>query len=365
MNKDELAIILLDSFSYLTYRKKEKILNLFSRPSDIFDKKIFDSKTDGFLKIFDEQELKIFSLNITLDDAKEKLKEIEKENVSVVTICSSNYPQSLKNIDCPPFVLYLLGDENLLNTECFGIVGTRRITNYGKVVTEKFARELSSVGFTIVSGLAQGVDSCAHKATVDSNGKTIAVIAGGVKNIYPATNIPLAREIVSKGGLILGEHAPNVKPESYMFPIRNRIISGLSRGILITEALEKSGVLHTKDYALDYGKDVFAVPGSILNIASACPNRLISNGEAKAVIDVKDILDEYNIQYVEAKEEKLDVNDNEKLVIDALKEGEKSFDEIAEKTKLDARTLSTLLTLLSIRGIIKKLAGNRYCFLQK
>jgi len=239
-------------------------------------------------------------------------------------------------------------------------VGSRHITNYGKIVTEKFAKELSLSGFTIVSGLAAGVDTVAHKTTINQLGKTIAVLAGGLDEIYPSSNTALAQDIVDSGGLLITETRPYKKADTYMFPIRNRIISALSKGILITEAQEKSGVIHTKNYAIEYGRDVFAVPGNITSIASVGANKIIANGQAKAVTCVEDILEEYDMSFIPKQATFQNYSMLDSLVIDCLKQGPKAFQELIDLTKLDAKTLNTLLTTLLIRGIIKKLAGNVY-----
>ena len=170
------------------------------------------------------------------------------------------------------------------------IVGTRRASRYGKDVTEQFASSLARAGVTIVSGLADGVDTFSHQACLNVKGKTIAVLGGGINNIYPATNTNLANKIVESGGLILSEYRPNEKPQTYYFPIRNRIIAGLSKAVLITEATEKSGSMHTKNYALDYGREVFAVPGRINDIYSTGCNKIIKSCQSAIALDPNDIL---------------------------------------------------------------------------
>ena len=360
MNQIDKAVIFLDSFDFATYRKKQLFFDLIKKPENIFDISQIKLLKSKITEIFSEEEYSILinaiaSHNETLID-----KNFEKLKIKAISIYSSEYPQTLKNIDTPPFVIYYKGDLSLLNSKCFAIVGSRNITNYGKQATEKFARDLTQSGFTIVSGLASGVDTVAHSTTLIEKGKTIAVLAGGLDEIYPATNTNLARDIVEKGGLLITETRPYKRTESYMFPIRNRIIAGLSCGVLVTEAQEKSGVIHTKNYALDYGKEVFAVPGSIFSASSVGANNMIINGQAKAVGCIQDILDEYNLKFTPKTQKFENFSINETMIIQVLKSGPKAFQEIVDLTKLEVKTLNTLLTTLLIRGIIKKLAGNVY-----
>ncbi len=359
MTDDELAIIWLDYFDFLGYKKKKMFLDLFLSPSDmLYSENIFDNASQIKTIISSEE----YSLLIGLlgrTFAESLVEDMKDCGISFTTIYSSDYPQSLKDIDTPPFVIYYMGDKSLLSTQCLAIVGSRHITSYGKMVTEKFAKALSMAGFTIVSGLASGVDTIAHTVTLDVHGKTIAVLAGGLPDIYPPTNTSLAHRIVSEGGLILTEARPHRHLESFLFPIRNRIISALSKGILITEAQEKSGVIHTKNYALEYGKDVFAVPGSIFNTSSSGSNRMIVNGQAKAVIDVDDILSEYSLHYQPVQQRiEIKVDGDEGKIIEILKSGEKTFQEICDISGIDAKSLNSILTLMTIKGEVRKMAGN-------
>ncbi len=359
INEDDI-MLWLDSFDFMTYKKKEKFLSLVENPTDYVTLgKLYTLKNE-ILKVIEEDELKLLISTLNETSIGRIKENLDKLNIKFITVFSANYPYALKNIDTPPFVLYYKGNISLIRHEGFAIVGTRHITNYGKVVTEKFTKDLVNAGFYIISGLAIGVDSVAHSITLANGGKTVAVLAGGLDNIYPATNSNLAKEIVLNGGLLLSEVRPNKRAETYMFPIRNRIIAGLCKGVLITEAGEKSGALHTKNYALDYGRDVFAVPGNISSIYSMGANRAIVNGNAKAVIDSNDILCEYNIVLNPALTTTQNISIEEKIVLDLLADGEKSYQELLIKSKMDAKTLNSLLTTLLIRGIIKKLAGNIY-----
>lgn len=360
MLESELALVFIDSFDFFTYKKKELFFNLLNKEENALNyNKILTLKPD-LLKFLKEEEIEILFNQIVAKEYTKVEEQLKDLNITAITKVSKQFPKSLKNIDTPPFVLYCKGNLELLNKEGFAIVGTRHITNYGKMATEKFAKGLVEAGFTIVSGLAEGVDTIAHTTTLQQNGKTIAVLAGGLNEIYPKNNTNLAKSIVENNGLLVSEQRPYKKPDSYMFPIRNRIIAALSKGVLITEAQEKSGVIHTKNYALEYGKDVFSVPGSIFSVASAGANRIIVNSQAKAVIEVQDILDEYNINLKVEKRKVENFSIEEDLIINALKSGEKTFQELILITKFEAKTLNSLLTTLLIRGLIKKLAGNVY-----
>ena len=356
-NRDERALIWLNSFSNLTYHKKKTLLDMYDKPSLLFDNFLKDK--DKFLTVIDDKIYDVMAYANTDSFVDTHIKNITTSNTGIVTMLSDAYPDSLKNIDSPPIVLYYRGDISLLKAKCFAIVGTRRITNYGRTITEMFTKGLVDGGFCIVSGLSSGVDTVAHETTLNCKGKTIAVLAGGFDYIYPPTNHNLSKQIEQQG-LLLTECKPNEKAEPYYFPIRNRIIAGLSKGVLITEADEKSGSMHTKNYALDNNIDVYAVPGNITSSVSRGCNRIISNGQAKAVLEVGDILEEYNIKYQPKQQTLFQLSEQEQIVLDIIGEQEMPFSEILIKTKLDVKTLTTLLTTLSIRGIIKKLAGNIY-----
>ena len=361
-SENEKGIIFIDNFDFATYKKKQSLLELIENPSQLLDILFVRNKSDLFLKVFTASEYEIIVNAVSSRVIDVIINNLEKLKISCITISSKDYPTNLINIDTPPFVIYYKGDKNLLNSNNnFAIVGSRHITNYGKLVTEKFTTELVKYGFNIVSGLAGGVDTVAHTQTIACKGKTIGVLAGGLDEIYPKTNTNLAKQIIEGGGLILTETRPYKKTEPYMFPIRNRIISALSKGILVTEAQEKSGVIHTKNYAIEYGKDVFAVPGSIFSLTSVGTNQMISNGQAKAVTKIEDILNEYNIsQKNYIKKQVCNFSMEESVIINLLQEGEKSFQELVIATKYEVKTLNSLLTTLIIRGLIKKLAGNIY-----
>ncbi len=201
------------------------------------------------------------------------------------------YPEKLSKIYAPPAKLYVLGDETILNKPSIAIIGCRNASQYGKRVAFKFAYELAKKGIIIVSGLARGIDIYSHLGAVKANGKTIAVLGSGFNHIYPSEHKKYCVDIIEKGGAIITEYENNTKPIPTNFPARNRIISGLSNGVLVVEAKQKSGTLITVDYALDQGKNVFIIPGNITSNNSYGTNELIKQG-AKLVTNIEDILEE-------------------------------------------------------------------------
>lgn len=203
---------------------------------------------------------------------------MEKNQIDIISIQDKEYPSILKEIYDPPICLYIKGDKQILNNESIGIIGCRQASNYGLSVANEFAHNLSKQNINIISGLARGIDSAAHLGAVKANKKTIAVLGNGLDIIYPKENINLVRNILDSGGAIISEYPLGTKPKKENFPARNRIISGISRGILVVEAKEKSGTLITVDFALEQGRDVFVIPGNINSENSIGTNELIKQG---------------------------------------------------------------------------------------
>lgn len=211
---------------------------------------------------------------------------MRKNNIDIISLYDKEYPQLLKEIYDAPISLYCQGDARILNRQAIGIVGCREASNYGRSAAKYFSYHLAQKGFNVISGLAKGIDSYAHMGAI--GGKTIAVVGNGLDIVYPKENEPLAKQILERGGAIVSEYPLGTKPEKMNFPARNRIISGMSKGILVVEAKEKSGTLITVDFALEQGRDVFVVPGNINSICSVGTNRLIKQG-AKLVTNYDEI----------------------------------------------------------------------------
>lgn len=283
---------------------------------------------------------------------------LEKTGIGFVTIESPNYSQKLSQIFDPPTVLYYRGDPQLLQQLSIAIVGSRTCTRYGAEQTTRFAKQLALSGLAVVSGLAEGIDGHAHRGALEAKGKTIAVLAGGLNNIYPAIHVKLAKEIEEKG-LLVSENIPNFTPKGFNFVQRNRIIAGLSDGVFLPEASEKSGALHTINFANDFGRQVFVLPGAVSSPKSAGTNNLIKNLQGSCVTEPNDIIRQFPGLQAERKSRKIvQMTVDETLVFNALKNEELHYDEILEKTKLDEKTLNSLLTLMEIRGLIKRLPSN-------
>lgn len=269
--------------------KKFALLNKFETA-----KRIYNATEKEILKV-DGMSDKIVQNMQKAKDAKllEKYeKYILKNDIKIINISDDNYPVKLKNIYAPPITIFAKGDISLLNSKSIAIVGSREPSKYGIYVAEKFSKELSKEGITIVSGLARGIDTFAHVGALSSFGKTIAVLGSGIDVVYPKENAKYYREISEKG-LIISEYIVGTAPESKNFPQRNRIISGLSDGVLVVEARKNSGTMITTDFALEQGKELYVIPGNITSNLSAGTNNLIKEG-AKLVTDVYEILEDLN-----------------------------------------------------------------------
>jgi len=291
----------------------------------------------------------------------EEMDNLEKYKVKVHTCDSPAYPQRLKEIyDYPP-VLYIRGDLLREDECCVAVVGTRRATVYGRQVTEEIVTDLARNGITIVSGLARGIDSIAHRAALEAGARTMAVFACGLDIVYPAENAKLAREIMEHGALI-SEYPLGTKPKADNFPRRNRIMSGLSLGVLVIEAGESSGALITANQALEQNREVFAVPGSIMSPASKGTNHLIQEG-AKLVRNYVDILEELNLtimaQQLELKE-LLPVDETESLLLKQLSREPIHIDDICRHSGLTAALVSGTLTMMELKGMVKQVGGMNY-----
>ncbi len=279
-----------------------------------------------------------------------------------ITIDDKNYPKALKELKDAPKVLFIKGE--IKNEElCFAIVGSRRYSSYGKQAALDIAGQLADSGITIVSGLAPGIDTFAHQAAVERKKRTIAVLGTGIdeKSLYPKENIPLSRRIIELGGCLISEYPEGTQATRFTFPQRNRIISGLSKGVLVVEAKEKSGSLITANWALQQKRKLFAVPGPIYSLNSKGPNLLIKR-VAKLAENADDILKELGLfDLKSAKENKIKGDsDEENLILNVLEEESLYLDKIIEKTKLNAATAASILTILEMKGAIRNLGGNVY-----
>ena len=299
-----------------------------------------------------------------LSKAEKILEQTAKLNQKILVYDSESYPQILKNISSPPYVLYVQGKVlELDKVLTIGVVGTRNSSEYGRVVTDRICRELAQYGAVTVGGLARGIDTV---------GVAVGVVGSGLDIVYPSENVELVKAITEKG-CIISEYAPGTPPVRNHFPARNRIIAGLSRGILVTEAPEKSGALITAKYALENDRDVFAVPRNITDTNSLGTNKIIQQG-AKLINGAADIISEY--PYAEkvipkkVKSEPIQktvddskyskLNEFEKQIIDILKKSDMQIDELSRELKRNVSEINTKLIMLEVKGLVKKLPGSKY-----
>lgn len=295
-------------------------------------------------------------------DPDREMERVEELGIQAVYLYNPIYPQRLRQIDQPPPVLYIRGEITVADDFALGVVGTRRATSYGREATVTIVEELVRQGLTIVSGLALGIDTFAHQTAVNADGRTIAVLGCGVDVIYPATNSRLVAQILDNHGALISEYAPGTQPEAANFPPRNRIISGLSRGILIVESGAKGGALITVDFANEQGRDVFAVPGSIFSRMSDGTNALLRQG-AKAVTCANDILEDLSLLRVAEQVEIRQIvgdNDVERALLRLLAHEPLHIDEICLQSGLNAPDVSSTLMIMEVKGMVKNLGAMRY-----
>lgn len=287
---------------------------------------------------------------------------LEKEKINVVTYLDTNFPKALNELNDCPAVLYYKGTLDCLDKPTVAIVGSRKMTSYGKEVAEKFAGELGSFGITIVSGLAHGIDTVAHKSCVSVGGTTAAVLGCGLDQIYPSENKNLSDEIINKKGILISEYPLGYPALPVNFAIRNRIVSGLSSCVVVIEGEEKSGTLLTATHAANQGKTVFAVPGNIMSPLSKAPLFLLKNG-ARIATEPKDILDELNIETKidRVKMRKISPdNKEEEKILEFLNTEPLLLDELVRISKCKTSEISARLTIMEMKGLVKNLGGGKY-----
>lgn len=296
-------------------------------------------------------------------DPQAELERLKKLRMTVLTWKDTLYPPLLRAIDDAPPVLYLYGKLTAADQFSLAVVGTRNSSTYGQQVTQRMVTELARGQVTIVSGLALGIDTIAHTAALDAGGRTIAVLACGLDIIYPRDNRKLAHRIVESGqGVLISEYPPGMPPDGNNFPARNRIISGLSMGVLVVEAPERSGALITAGFALKQGREVFAIPGSILSSRSTGVNKLIQDG-ARPVMDVRDIIESLNLFMIPRQIEMQTVlpdNDEERTLLALISHEPMHIDDLIRESDLPAHEVSSVLTMMELKGMIKQIGSMQY-----
>jgi DNA processing protein len=298
-----------------------------------------------------------------IDPARE-LKKAESLGFRIITQADPEYPEPLKTLHGPPLALYVWGTLETKDRHAVAIVGTRHATHYGLTVADRLGYQLARVGFTVVSGLARGIDTAAHKGALKGEGRTLAVIGSGLDSIYPPENAELAQKI-SERGAVISEYPLGRQPDRTTFPYRNRVVSGLSMGVVVVEAGLNSGALNTSDHALEQGRSVFAVPGRIDTPGAKGAHRLIKNG-ARLVDDVDDVLQEFEFLIPPEKKKQaaaLDVrpevqlSGDEQSVVRALWEGSLDVDSLTRKAALKMATMNSLLIGLEMKRVVRMLPG--------
>ena len=316
---------------------------------------------------FDKRAIRSFMATRDEIDLDERMAYLERAGVKMTCWDSADYPNPLKRIPGSPPTLYIKGDLIEADKFAVAIVGTRKMTAYGREMTEAIATGLARNGVTIVSGLARGVDTVAHQAALDAGGRTIAVLASGIDHIYPPENRTLAAQIADGHGAIVTEHAPGVRPEQKNFPPRNRIISALALGSLIVEAGEKSGSLITANFAQEQGRRIFAVPGNVSNVYSRGSNALIQRG-AMLTTSADDILTALNLKEVEeqkAVQMLMPDSAEEAALLPYLADGITYVPDLGRLTGMSAAMVTGTLTLMELKGAVRRIDQSNYAILRE
>lgn len=359
--EDLIYVLSLTRVKSITPLDIKKLLESFPTPGAIFD-----SDRNTLAKCLEHRRNPSVLAELILrfrefDWAKRESEKAEKLKVSIVSLCDDNYPRNLKYVTDPPPILYVSGNFLPQDSIAVAVVGTRRISNYGRTATSRIVKDLSGYDITIVSGLARGVDSIAHREAIAAGGRTIAAMATGSDITYPPENRKLRQEI-EENGAVVTEFILGTLPDRWRFPVRNRIIAGLSLGCVVMEAPIKSGALITARLAVEYNREVFAVPGNITCNSSAGCNKLIKEG-AKAVTEVGDILEEFDIEFVRNKSVTPDLStltDDDRIVFNVIEEEGTIVELIMQRCGLQPFAVNSILMQLELKGILKRLPGNIY-----
>lgn len=355
--------IWLGSLVKIAPKKRIELLEYFKDPQAIFEAQEEKLMSFPFITAGVLEQLLNRKIRSELDEVLERLYRL---GISVTTIHDEIYPGYLKNIYDPPVVLYYKGSI-MADERYIAVVGARKATNYGLSMAERISYELAEYNFNVISGMARGIDTFAHKGALDAGGRTTAVLGCGLDIIYPVENRKLMERIFESGAVI-SEYLPGTQPLHYNFPARNRIISGVSLGVVVIEAGEKSGSLITADFALEQGREVFAVPGNINSANSTGTNRLIKEG-AKMVTGIVDILEELilmddgcnnkNLEYKNNKSKYIfkGLEIDERRLVECLQVEPLHIDRLSQRCGLDMGMVNSILVLLELKGIVEQLPG--------
>ncbi|MBM4128695.1 MAG: DNA-protecting protein DprA [Nitrospira sp.] len=351
-----IALSMIQDIGHVCSRK---LLSVFKTPEGIFNAGIDDLLSIDGIGINRAKSIKDFS---SWKEVEKQINILEKKAITTVTINSPSYPEMLREIEDAPIVLYMRGDVYPQDRYAISIVGSRKPTSYGAMVTEKISEELASMGFTIVSGMARGIDALSHRGALRAGGRTIAVLGSGLDVPYPPENKGLMEKIVN-AGCVMSEFPPGTPPDRENFPKRNRVISGLSFGVLVIEATADSGSLITAGYAVEQGREVFAVPGDITSSTSEGTNELIKRG-ALLTRRAEDILEELAPVlkgFIKAKERaKIEMTEEEEKLCKVLSGEPKHIDDISRESRFPASKVLGILLSLELKGAVRQTAGKRF-----
>lgn len=362
MNSTE-ACIALNMVAKMGPVRLRKLLEVFETPERILTARRTELRAvDGIGSDVAEQ---VANWQSTVDLSAE-LERIRDFGATVLTAQSPTYPRMLREIHAPPIVLYVWGEITDRDQHAIAVIGSRRTTHYGAECAKKLSYQLAYSGLTIVSGLARGIDTAAHQGALAAKGRTIAVIGSGLAKLYPPENAALADKIREGHGAVVSEFSMEVEPDRQTFPMRNRIISGWSHGILVVEAGLNSGALITASQAIEQGRSVYAVPGHINAPSAHGSNRLIQQG-AKLVMDANDVLEDLQIllpekqKFPETAARPLpELTPDEHVVYEAIRPTETPIDQIAATSELPAATVSAVLLRLELKHLVKQLPGKYF-----
>lgn len=350
----------LNCFSKFGFVRFNKINKYFKNKEEAFKASVQELARAGI----EENIAQEFAVKRNEINPDKIMGELAGEKINLLTINDKKYPRLLKEIYNPPWLLYYKGNIDINNEFAFGVVGTRKASSYGRQVAESIVRDLVNNNLVIISGLALGIDAIAHETAVLSGGKTIAVLGTGLdrQSIYPAANRYLVDKIILSGGGIVSEFPLGTQPLRHNFPLRNRIIAGMSLGILVVEAGEKSGALITADLALEQNREVFAVPGNIYSEASKGPNKIIKYG-AKVARSAEDIIEALNLaqatSYIDNKKI-IPESPEEEKIISYLSHEPMHINDLVRLTELDTSVINSTLTIMEMKGMVRNLGAMMY-----
>ena len=359
--QQERNLIWLDSLN-LVHKKRDVLLSFLQNNNEENYITFLRNNITKISEFFSAKEIESITKTLNENYLEKIIDAHDNAGIEIITKESSKYPSLLLNIIDAPLVLYVKGNANVLNKNCIGIVGTRRPTRYGREMCEYFTSKLTENGLVSVSGLAFGIDTVCAQTTIGSKKPTIAVLAGGLDNIYPSQNYNLSEEIVKNGGALVSEYPIGIRPQAYSFLERNRIISGLSLGTIVIEAGEKSGAIKTATDCVEQNRELFVLPGNINSYASIGCNNLIRKLPHCFTISPQEVLARLNLEanINNSNSNCVQFSMEENLILSCLDSEEKNLDDICEETEISSKQAISLLSKLEINGIIKRLPGNYF-----